>query len=284
MIRDLSETLRALLDDPALAADFPDLAAAQIAFDRPAEGFSPGQTTVDLFLYDIRENMELRSNEPLHTRTNGDVVIRRAPTRVACSYLLTAWPVGGAEPPLQEHRLLSQALEVLLRYPRIPSAFLQGRLAGQEPPLPMLTAQTEGVRDPAEFWAAIGSKLRASIHLTATIALDVLPPTTAPEVIASRIDLGRRAAPDEEELAAAAGLARYRIGGRITDAGGHPVAGARVRIPKLGLAGLTDEEGRYQLGAMAAGTHAVRVEKGSTVRNVTVVVPPGAAGAYDVQL
>src|SRR5262249_10755481 len=97
MIRDLSETLRAILDDPALATSFPELAAAQIVFDRPAESFNPAQTTIDLFLYDIRENMELRSNEPRYERLNGQTRIHRAPMRVACSYLVTAWPVGGAD-------------------------------------------------------------------------------------------------------------------------------------------------------------------------------------------
>ncbi len=71
MIRDLSETLRAMLDDPALANLYPELAAAQILFDQPTEQFKPSQTTLNLFLYDVRENMELRSNEPLFERRNG---------------------------------------------------------------------------------------------------------------------------------------------------------------------------------------------------------------------
>ena len=94
MIRDLSETLRAILDDPALAGEFPELAAAQIVFEHPTEQFNPQQTTIDLFLYDLRENMELRSNEPVIERNNGTAIIHRAPLRVACSYLITAWPVG----------------------------------------------------------------------------------------------------------------------------------------------------------------------------------------------
>ena len=78
MIRDLSLTLRSLLDDPALASSFPELAAAQVVFYRPDEQFSPAQTTVDLFLYDIRENLELRSSEPRLERHNAEAIsIRR---------------------------------------------------------------------------------------------------------------------------------------------------------------------------------------------------------------
>src|SRR5204863_5477003 len=113
MIRDLSLTLQAILDDSALSATFPELAATQVVFDRPVETFNPTQTAIDLFLYDIRENMELRSNEPTMRRLNGQAEIRRPPLRVVCSYLVTAWPVGGSDLALQEHRLLSQALQVL---------------------------------------------------------------------------------------------------------------------------------------------------------------------------
>jgi hypothetical protein len=176
MIRDLSETLRAILDDPTLAEPFPELSAAQVVFDPPVESFNPAQTTVNLFLYDIRENTQLRSNESTLTRHNGRVSIQRPPLRVACSYLITAWPVGGTEPTLQEHQLLSQALFVLSRYPIIPSAFLRGKLVGQVPALPMIVAKSDGLKDPSEFWSALGNKLRPSITAMVTISLEVADP------------------------------------------------------------------------------------------------------------
>jgi len=285
MIRDLSESLGAMLDDPAIATDFPELSAAAIAFDRPADNFNPAQTTIDLFLYDVREDMELRSNEPLHTRTAAGVQVHQAPLRVLCSYLVTAWPVGGTELPLQEHRLLAQALQVLARNKQIPISFLRGKLIGQEPPLPTMTARTDGLKDPHEFWTAIGNKMRPSFIVTATIAMDLFPPVTVPEVIVSEIHLGPRASADGEGLTASAGPARFRIGGHVTDAVTHaPVVDASVSLVELGLAARTDQQGRYHLGAMTAGTYTVRVEKGITVKSVTVTVPPTAGTNYDVQL
>jgi hypothetical protein len=284
MIRDLSETLGALLNDPALSTDFPELSAAAIAFDRPAENFSPGQTTIDIFLYDVREDMELRSSELQRTRTNGDVQIRPAPMRVLCSYLVTAWPVGGTELPLQEHRLLAQTLQVLARNKQIPSSFLKGKLIGQEPPLPMMTAQTDGLKDPHEFWTAIGNKMRPSIVVTATVAMDLFPIVTAPEVTTSEIRLGPRASADGTGLAPSAGPPRFRIGGRVTDASHAASVDASVTLVELGLVAKTDNQGRYQLGAMTAGTYTVRIEKGASVKNVTVTVPPGATTTYDVEL
>jgi Pvc16 N-terminal domain len=196
MIRDLSETLRAILDDQRLADSFPELNAAQIVFDPPVESFNPAQTTINLFLYDIRENTQLRSNEPTLTRDNGNASILRPPLRVACSYLITAWPVGGTEPTLQEHHLLSQALLVLSRFPTIPGSYLQGKLVGQTPALPMMVAKSDGLKDPSEFWTALGNKLRPSITATVTISLDVADPKAeeAPLVKTHEIRLEGRAA------------------------------------------------------------------------------------------
>src|SRR4051812_36920472 len=102
MIRDLSESLRKILTQPGLPSE---LAAAHVVFDRPADTFAPSQTTISLFLYDIREDVERRDNGPMITRNNGTILTKAPPFRVACSYLVTAWPVGGSEPVLQEHEL-----------------------------------------------------------------------------------------------------------------------------------------------------------------------------------
>src|SRR5579875_2747841 len=135
MIQDLSQTLRTVLTQPGLPAP---LSSAQIVFDRPSDPFTPAQTTVDLFLYDLRENLELRTNELIVEKSNTQSVTHKPPMRLACSYLVTAWPVGGVDLALQEQQLLSQVLQTLAHYPTIPANFLQGVMVGQTPPLPMV--------------------------------------------------------------------------------------------------------------------------------------------------
>jgi hypothetical protein len=282
MIRDLSLTLQAILDDTALAAKFPELAAALIVFDRPDENFKPTQTTIDLFLYDVRENVELRSNEPVITRLNGDARISRPPMRVACSYLATAWPVGGTDLALQEQRLLSQTLQVLSRYPKIPASFLKGKLIGQEPPLPMMTSQADGLKEPAEFWTAIGNKLRPSISITVTIGMEVAEPVTAPVVITETIRLGERTSKDEEKIKPATLQELFRIGGRVTDAGDKPLAQAKVTLTGTGLVALTDTDGLYVLGVVPAGSYTLRAESGGSTKDKAITIP-AAAGNYDVK-
>jgi hypothetical protein len=157
MISDLSRTLRAVLTQPGLPAE---LARAQIVFDRPADSFNPSQTTVDVFLYELRENHDLNPGSD-------------AALALACTYLVTAWPVGGSELALQEQQLLSDVLEVLSRYPTIPASFLQGTLKGQNPAPQMLVLPPDTLKNSSEFWTSLGNKLRASLSVTVTIVIPI---------------------------------------------------------------------------------------------------------------
>jgi len=288
MIRDLSLTLRAILDDPGLATSFPELAAAQISFDRPGDQFNPQQTTVDLFLYDVRENVDLRNNEPIVERQNGQVITHRPALRMACSYLVTAWPVGGEEVTLQEHRLLSQVLQVLSRYPTIPPTippdYLQGGLRGQEPPLPMVTALVDPQKNLSEFWTALGNKLRPSLTVTVTISMDVLTPETAPMVITEHVRLGERTLAEGEKIKPETLEEFFRISGRVTGAGNMPVEAATVTLVGRGLSGTTNAEGRYTLSMIASGAYTLRVQKDAAVKEVSITVPAPKGSNYNVQL
>jgi hypothetical protein len=199
MIRDLSETLSALLA--------PALTTADISFERPTDLFAPTQTTVNLFLYDVRENVELRNNEPVIRRLGTQSRKEPPPVRLDCGYLVTAWPVGGSDVALQEHRLLSDALRRLLRFPTIPSEFLRGSLVGQQPPLPTVTARPDGLSNPAEFWTAVGSRLRAALTLRATISVPAFDEVSEHLVLARATGFTPTDGPVEEQL--------VQIGGRI---------------------------------------------------------------------
>jgi hypothetical protein len=277
MIDDLSRSLRAILDDPGLAATFPDLAAAQISFEHPSETFNPSQTTVDLFLYGVRENVDLRDNQPNVTRLNGQVAVRRPALRVECSYLVTAWPVGGVEPALQEHRLLGQALQVLSALPTIPPGFLQGVLVGQEPPLPMLTAQSSSPSNPAELWTSLGSRFRPSFTLNATVAVPVGAPVLAPSAITHEVRIEQIGLPGTD-------VQFFQIGGRVTNAANAPVAGATVLLIEPDLGTTTDADGRFRLASVAAGTFTLRATLGAATQQVTITVPAPLGSSYNVKL
>jgi hypothetical protein len=284
MLHDLSLTLRALLTQKNLPTE---LTTAQIVFDRPSDNFNPAQTSVDLFLYDLRENVELRSNEPGSERRDDEVIIRPPPLRMACSYLLTAWPIGGEEVALQEQRLLSQVLLTLRRYPTIPSEFLQGSLKDQTPPLPMLTAQVDGLQASHEFWTAVGNKLRPSLVVTVTISMDLVEPApvTARIVNLHEMHLGEITNSPDRNTEPASILRAFTIGGRILEKDQRPAPGVTVTLVERNLTAQVDSEGRYTLRKVLPGTCTLRVQRGgATVKDVSVTIPAKRGEGYNVLL
>lgn len=175
MIHDLDETLRELLTQtlpPAL------IEQVTISFATPDDQFPPTSVTLpalNLFLYDVQENRELRSNEWRVKRgSDGMATKRPPPVRVNCSYLVTAWPSESAPQPAEdEHRLLGEVMKVLLRYPTIPAEVLQGDLQGQEPPLPTISLNPGRLQSVGEFWQALGGKPKAALNYTVTLGVDV---------------------------------------------------------------------------------------------------------------
>jgi len=184
MIKDLDETIAALLRrdlPPALVGQ------VQISFATPDDQFPPQSVTlpaIDLFLYDVQENLELRSNEVyLERRSDGTATRTQAPARVDFSYLVTAWPSESVPDPAEdEHHLLGEVMRVLLRYRTIPEDVLQGVLKEQQPPLPVSSLQPGRLQSLGEFWQALGGKPKAALTYQVTLSVDVTAPVEVPLV------------------------------------------------------------------------------------------------------
>ena len=226
-IDDLSQTLESVLHDPTFASMFPALTAADIIFDRPLDPFTPPKTSIDLFLYDIRENLDLRLNEVTTTRVGDQVITHPAALRLACSYLVTAWPVSGTELALQEQRLLTEVLVVLSHYPIIPSNFLIGSMVGQDPSMPMVALHPDALKNLAEFWSSLGSKLKASLTVTVTISVPIFSDVPGFPVKAQNLGVIQTTPgqpPTTETLLV--------VGGQVVDPALNGVAGRSRRHPR----------------------------------------------------
>ncbi|MBV9772857.1 MAG: DUF4255 domain-containing protein [Gemmatimonadetes bacterium] len=188
MIHDLDRTLEELLK-----LDLPQSIVDQvtISFATPNNQFPPASVplpAVNLFLYDVRENRDLRSNEHVvERRADGTAVRTRAPARIDCSYLVTAWPSDASNSPaMDEHKLLGAVMWVLLRHPTIPEAVLQGSLGGQGLPLPTSALQPGHLQNLGEFWQALGGRPRAALNYTVTLALQLDTPEELGPVVTAR--------------------------------------------------------------------------------------------------
>ena len=201
MIDDLDRTLEELL-----VRGLPQGLVDQvtISFATPNDQFPPTSVSlpaVDLFLYDVRENRELRSGEWMtERRADGTATQQRQPVRIDCSYLITAWPSEGSNTAaLDEHRLLGEVMKVLLRYPLLPEPVLQGSLRSQPFAPPTSTLQPGHLQNLGEFWQALGGKPKAALNYTVTVALQVALPQELGPVA------GERAVGMQPDAAATAG-------------------------------------------------------------------------------
>jgi len=176
MIHLVDRTIEALLrrDLPAVISTQVD-----ISFEPPDNDFPPQSVKVpaiDLFLYDVRENRDLRSNEWIvERRSDGTGRKEPAPVRVDFSYLVTAWPNKSSPNPTQdEHRILGAVMTSLLRHSQIPAEFLAEGLDDED--LPTSVLQPGRLQSLAEFWQALGGKPKTALNYTVTVSVKPRPP------------------------------------------------------------------------------------------------------------
>ncbi|ATE56451.1 MULTISPECIES: DUF4255 domain-containing protein [Actinosynnema] len=187
MIHEVDEALRRLVREHALSGT-----DVEVAFEAPTKDWAARRNapTVNVYLYDIREDLRRRQRGMLNSYDDrGQVVSRRLPPRhVKLSYLVTAW-VQRTE---DEHRLLSDLLVGLLRHESLPASLLTGSLAALELPVPMSCALPPPEdRAFADVWSALGGELKPSLDVVVSAPVDTgRAYPAAPPARTVRVDLG----------------------------------------------------------------------------------------------
>lgn len=188
MIYEVDEALRGLVRSDALPGS-----DVEVVFDAPTKDWASRRNTptVDIYLYDIREDLRRRERGMVNDYDPaGHVVQRRLPPRYfKLSYLVTAW----TQRPEDEHRLLSAILACFLRHDAIPAELLEGPLAE----LGLPAAITVGLPPPedrgfADVWSALGGELKPSLDVVISVPVDtgqtrpVGPLVTQPVTVTAR--------------------------------------------------------------------------------------------------
>ncbi|CCH33768.1 DUF4255 domain-containing protein [Actinosynnema sp. NPDC047251] len=167
MIHEVDEALRRLVRDDALRGT-----DVEVAFDAPTKDWAARRNapTVNVYLYDIREDVRRRQRGLLNEYDDGKVVARHLPPRyIKLSYLVTAWTQRSED----EHRLLSELLVGILRHESLPAALLTGSLAALELPVPMTVALPPPEdRAFADVWTALGGELKPSLDVVVSAPVD----------------------------------------------------------------------------------------------------------------
>ena len=187
MIHEVDIALRSLIEREAT-----DGTDVEVVFDAPTKDWASRRNvpTIDVYLYDIREDLRRRERGLINEYDGDRVTTRHLPPRhFKLSYLVTAW----TQRPEDEHRLLSALLSCFLRHDAIPPDLITGPLAELGLPVPMTIALPPPEdRSFADVWSALGGELKPSLDVVISAPTDTgqryeaAPPVVAP----SRISLG----------------------------------------------------------------------------------------------
>jgi hypothetical protein len=187
----VDEAIRTLIKRDAL-----DGTDVEVVFDAPNRDWAARQNSpaVDVYLYDIREDMKWRAYGSTDVRdgSSGFVAARHPPRRhFKFSYLVTAW----TQRPEDEHRLLSAVLACFLRFDLLPQDVLNGVLDGVKPVSVTIGTPPPDDRSVSDVWTALGGELKPSLDVVVTAPTETGrsfpagPPVQKPTVlIAQGID------------------------------------------------------------------------------------------------
>ncbi len=226
-----------------------------VSFEPPDREWSGKLTrpTVNAFLWDIKRSTRSRAGTETYVDRNGVTVRRPALPTLELRYVITTWTSEHSD----ERAVLSSVMRALLRYQRVPEAYLpeEIRYLGE----PDLMLQSSG-EEHVDVFKALEGQLKPSINavMYTKFDLDMAEPT-APPVREIGVRTGRIGSAFEPE--------RRRIAGEIVDAEARGAIGAVVR---------SSIDAAY---VNPAGQFLVRAEPGDeivvdTEPPLTVTVPP----------
>jgi hypothetical protein len=282
MIHEVDVALRSLIEREATAGT-----EVEVVFDAPTKDWAGRRNvpTIDVYLYDIREDLRRRERGLINEYDERDRVRARhlPPRHFKLSYLVTAW----TQRPEDEHRLLSALLSCFLRHDAIPEEFLTGPLAELALPVPVTVALPPPEdRSFADVWSALGGELKPSLDVVISAPTDTGqqyvagPPVQRPPTISLGGQHGQGWPPreDRQRLSAVAGA----LGGGRDAAASDEVDEGATRSSARRTAAASARSGPASSGpvAMARGQSWRELAESGRGGEAPAPTPPveGAAG------
>jgi hypothetical protein len=243
-----------------------DPADIEIAFEAPIRSWVGARTgpTIDLFLYDIQENTDLRKGGMESGRANGRGQLRMPPRRFDLTYLVSVLSTEVTD----EHLVLWRLLLTMLKHPILPEELLPESLKQADVPITCKLELPDGAPKPVEIWSALEQPPRPSIGLVVTVPADLEIAFDAPLVLTrtARYRQTRLESAEPQDR-------RNHIAGVVRGRGGDPVAGARVALGGTTNTAVTNAEGAFFFWSVPDGSITLHVTHDARSRTVSFALP-----------
>lgn len=162
-----------------------------ISFELPNREWSSrvSRPTLNLWAYDIRENLKLRPNPaqvaPLDSRT---ARVYQPPLRFDLSYWVTAW----ARRVEDEHNLLWRGLAALKKTRTLPPSQAEGALRYSRIDMPVRVAEpSEQSVSISDLWGVLDNSMKLGFQTIITLELDLDMVVDTPLVLERTLRVGQ---------------------------------------------------------------------------------------------
>ena len=177
-----------------------------ISFEIPTGDWSArlSRPTIDLWCFDIRENVRLRNADISAALSRGDRTARttQPPRRYDLCYMVTAW-VRKIE---DEHQLLWRVLAALMQVPQLSPEMGEGAIREQAFDIPLVVANMpEFQMSITDLWNVVNNQMRLGFILMATVALETGRGFETPLVFEKRLEFGQTETPQQRSLTSSDG-------------------------------------------------------------------------------
>ncbi len=144
------------------------LSEKNILFVTPDVSFKPELPAINCFLYDIRENSGLRSNEWfIDKNADGTASKKRAPLWLDCSYIITTWAANIES----EHRLLGEVFTTLLSY-EVKTGDSSNLIVNNKSGKTFIRFNHNMAENIYDLWNSLGIKPRSMLSYTLTGSIE----------------------------------------------------------------------------------------------------------------
>lgn len=185
MLHDLDLTLESLVRTEGKL----NKSDIDVDFDQPTSEWSArlSRPTLNMFCYDVRENVKLRLMDRTVTRSGNRATTELPPRRVDLSYLVTAW----ARKIEDEHQLLWRSLVALKKHFSLAPVDCEGMLRLQSRDINLKVADmSDNPMNLIDLWSVLDNQMKLGFTVVATIELDTDISFEGPLVLEAEIRVG----------------------------------------------------------------------------------------------